>query len=643
IDQPLHRRFRSLRFSDQPEFAPFREQASFAGHLPGRVELLPLCTNAGEDDVPEREGLRDPLTEPAFVTEDSRLRQEAAGLAAKIDEMVGGGMGAAWQIEAIGADGRSMPRAARYGDFMLLVRTRTHLAIYERALAAAGIPFAAGSRGALLATLEVRDLVALLAFLVTPAADLQLAQALRSPLFACSDDDLLQLAACARATWWQRLQTLAGASRVSPHLRRAAHLLGDWQRAADRLPAHDLLDRIFHQGEVLARYRLAVAPAARASVVANLRALLLLALDLDGGRYPSLPRFIDELRQLRDADANDAPDEGAIEVGDVDDDADVEFDGGRVRILTIHGAKGLEALIVWLLGANAAARPADAWDVLIDWPPAAAGPRHYSFYGRQEERGAARQALFESEAAAARREELNLLYVAITRARQVFIASGIEALRDAGATPYRRLADAVHRLSGGLVHGDELSRLPRREALPDQTMKQRAVDVPPAAVLPAEIALPAIGERRSSPDAAERFGILLHALLERRTGGTETDAWWHALGFDDGDYRRVVPIAERLLRAPHLQRFFVAQHYRRAWNEIELTIGDGSVQRVDRLVEFDTEIWVVDYKSSGQHAARIDEYGQQVRAYCAAVGGTFPGRVIRGGLIFADASLLEVC
>ena len=618
-------------FLDVPAFAPFRAQSSFAGALPGRVELLPLCGNADSEEELLREGLRDPLTEPAFVLEDSRLRQEAAGLAAKIGEIVGSG-GCAWQIEEMGADGRRM-RSARYGDFMLLVRTRTHLAVYERALAAAGIPFAAGSRGGLLQALEVRDIVALLEFLVTPAADLKLAQVLRSPVFACGDDDLLQLAASTATGWWQRLLVLVERRSASLHLQRAARLLGEWLQAADRLPAHDLLDRIFHQGEVILRYRRTVPAAASAGVEANLRALLLLALDLDGGRYPSLPRFIDELhelRDLRDADANDAPDEGAIEVDDTQ-----LTDAGRVRILTIHGAKGLEAPIVWLLGANAAPRAQDAWDVLVDWPPEAPSPQHYSFYGRREERGAARQPLFDREAAAAQREELNLLYVAITRARQVFFASGIESSRDSSATAYGLLAGALKNLGETLSHGDEL--LPR-----DSTPVVPDIDRSPAS-LSIDVPLPSIGERRPPVDAAERFGILLHALLERRTGGTEADTWWRTLGFDDHDYHRVLPVAERLLCSPQLQRFFDPARYRRAWNEVELTTGDGRVLRIDRLVEFVSEVWVVDYKSSGQQTARLAEYRRQIADYCIAVAKVFPRHSVRGGLVFSDATLLEVC
>jgi ATP-dependent helicase/nuclease subunit A len=606
-------------FLDVPEFAPFREQTSFAGALPGRVELLPLSGKAEAEETPERTGLRDPLTEPDLEPEDFRLQQEAQSLAAKIKAMTG-----VWQIEEKGADGQLQQRLVRYGDIMLLVRTRTNLVCYERALSGAGIPFDAGSRGGLLAALEVRDIVALLEFLVTPLADLKLAQTLRSPLFACSDEELIQLAVRPESSWWQRLEALVGEGNASPRLARAAQLLGEWLQAADRLPVHDLLDRIFHQGEVIKRYRLAVPEATGASVEANLRALLLLTLDLDGGRFPSLPRCIDELRDLRDADVNDAPDEGVIEAQSVD--------AGRVRILTIHGAKGLEAPIVWLLGANTAPRPPEPWDVLVDWPPEAPSPQHFSFYGRKEDRGAKRQPLFEIEAQAATREELNLLYVAMTRARQVFLASGIETAKAGSETPYRRLEGALEKLGGGLAHGDgpPMSGLAPPDAM---TAVACAESVP----------LPPIGERRRAPDAGERFGILLHALLERHGGGNAPDGWWKDLGFDDGDYRRVLPVAERLLVAPVLRRFFDPAQHRRAWNEVDLTAGDGELKRIDRLVEFDDALWVLDYKSTGSDTLRLDDYRAQVLAYCRAVAGVFPARAVRGALIFADASLLEVC
>jgi ATP-dependent helicase/nuclease subunit A len=609
-------------FADEPAFQPFRTQSSLAHGLPGRVELLPLFSADEEaEEAPHSDKLRDPLHEPALEPIEQRRQREAGALARRL----GGMFGRTRIRERQGRD--EIERPLRYGDVLLLVRTRTQIAVYEQALAAAGIPFTAASRGGLLDSLEVRDVVALLTFLVTPAADLQLAHALKSPIFACSDEDLLQLAARPETGWHKRLQAVAEQGG-SARLRRAATLIDAWIEAAALLPAHDLLDRIYHQGEVLARYRLAVPEARRAAALANLEALLLLALDLDGGRYPSLPRFIDELKALRAAEGDDAPDEGELAA-----DEGVAADG-RVRILTIHGAKGLEAPLVWLLDANATPQADKAWDVLVDWQPDALAPCHFSFVGRKDERGTSRAPLFEAEAAAAEREELNLLYVAVTRARQLFFASGISNSRKGEAvTAYSRLQAALGRLGGdnASTHG---AVLPEGEIL----LTNAAISRPAAADLP----VPMVGERREPLDAAARFGILLHALLERRTESREEEGWWRGMGYTDGELARVRPVAERLLAAPALRRFLDPACYLRAWNEMEITDETGAVCRMDRLVEDAEAFWVLDYKSSGSDTARIDEYHVQVAGYCRAVATIFSSKPVRGALIFADASIVEV-
>jgi len=717
-------------FAGEELFQPFRQQLSAAGELPGRVELLPLFGDEDESgdegkkskkdaadvtaalqsgEAPEAAGeggavappcdsLRDPLREPAADKQDTRRQREAVRLAETLRAIVG-----RWQV--VERDGSRRP--ARYGDILLLARTRTQLAIYERELAAAGIPFVGAVRGGLLQTLEARDIAALLAFLVNPADDLALAQALASPLFACGDDELLALATRPEAGWWARLCRIASLPDAPPTLLRAAQLLADWREAAARLPAHDLLDRIYHQGQLRERYRQAL-PAARVERVdANLRALLLLALDLDGGRYPSLPRFIDELRALVEVADDEAPDEGVI---DAPLDAD---DGSRVRILTIHGAKGLEAPIVWLLDANGSTRPESGWQPLVEWLPEEAAPRHFSIRGNKELRGVAREPLFAAEAAAAAREELNLLYVAITRARQVFIASGIAGRRDSETTPYRRLQRALDKLAGDAqetvaAHGDLAAGWRSLAAVADEgedamlsaaapaptsalassstsasSAASPASSAPPSladatvspgtpgadsapastALMPAAaisdsvpagaaVTLPAtsrsVGVRRPSASAAERFGVLLHALIERRTGLPASDGWWRELGFADNEYRAVQPAAARLLAAPALRRFFDPDCYRRAWNELDLGAADGRLLRLDRLVEFADadgnpgELWVLDYKSSSAATARLPEYRQQVADYCALVAAVFPGRPVHGLLAFASGECVPV-
>src|SRR4029453_1587021 len=109
--------------------------------------------------------LRNPLEAPLIDVEDSRRKREAGLLVAKIQEIC-----ETWR----GADmeGKGF-RAAEFRDVMILVRRRTHLAIYERALRIAQIPFVTSRYGGLLDTLEARDIVALLEFLVSPFSDLK--------------------------------------------------------------------------------------------------------------------------------------------------------------------------------------------------------------------------------------------------------------------------------------------------------------------------------------------------------------------------------------------------------------------------------------------------------------------------------------
>ena len=104
----------------------------------------------------------------------------------------------------------------------------------------------------------------------------------------------------------------------------------------------------------------------------------------------------------------------------------------------------------------------------------------------------------------------------------------------------------------------------------------------------------------------------------------------------------MLPVAERLLALPAAQNFFDPARYRRAWNEVEVGDGLGGVLRIDRLVEREDGLYVLDYKSSASDTPRLAEYRLQVAAYCSALMGAFPGQKIRGALLFSDGMLLEV-
>jgi ATP-dependent helicase/nuclease subunit A len=97
--------------------------------------------------------------------------------------------------------------------------------------------------------------------------------------------------------------------------------------------------------------------------------------------------------------------------------------------------------------------------------------------------------------------------------------------------------------------------------------------------------------------------------------------------------------AQRLLISPQLERFFDAQHYRSACSEMPYVNAAGELKRIDRLVEYDDEVWVLDYKfGDSEDAAR---YQAQMQEYRIAMQSIYPHKTVRSALIFGDGRLLE--
>ena len=637
-------------FASHPDgFVDFDNHIAHHQNLPGYIAALPLVLmekekTAAEQGVGE---LRNPLLQARDEADSGAREGEAAQFAATVADIV-----AQWSV----LDKDSKLRRVCYGDIMVLVRKRTHLRTYEAALREKNIPFFTSRRGGLLDTLEAEDIQALLMFLIAPFADLQLAQVLRSPIFSCSDEDLMQLAALqieaqdeqekiAQSsevsdmshktiphfvkggaggiyTWWTRLNHLATITNLSPTLNRAHHLLKDWLSRADKLPVHDLLDHIYFSADVMHRYAAALPEAMRAAVQANLQALLEVALDVDGGRYPSLPGFLAELRDLRSAE-NESPDEA--KVGEV---------GNALRIYTVHEAKGLEAPIVWLLDANDTGNKKDGYGVLLDWPSNAVRPVHFSLYGALASHGKKRQYMFEAEEHYAKRENMNLLYVAITRAKQALLVSGNGKSEDSEQKKnvlswYDRVEQTISTAHNPLLAMANESVTP---------VKQPEAGINKALQRP----LPT-GERTGSVTQEQRRGTWLHALLQQLSeqGGMADRATLQAKhGIPAAEMDALWQQAHALLAQPGLQRFFDASHHRGACNEMPYVNAQGELKRIDRLVEFDTEVWVLDYKTSASHDPA--PYRAQMAEYRSAMQSVYAGKTVRCGLIFSDGTLSEM-
>ncbi|MET3105283.1 ATP-dependent helicase/nuclease subunit A [Oxalobacteraceae bacterium GrIS 1.18] len=572
----------------------------------GGVWRLPLVTvekeDSQEDQVPQTR-IRNPLTTAAVEVEDIRRLQEGRLIAQAL----------------LTLREQAVAEPLQWSEVMLLVRRRTHLSAYETALREAGIPFVSSRRGGLLNALEVSDVIALLKFLITPGDNQALAHVLKSPIFSASDEDLIYLAQQTGAIWWKRLIRAEAAQFV-----RAKSLLSDWMEAAHYLPVHDLLDRIFNQGELVQRYAQHAAFASRNQVIGNLSAFIELALNLDAGRYPSLPKFIDALNEFQASDEGDAPDESLV-----------ESSADALRILTIHSAKGLEARLVVMVDANHSEAVAETSGILYEWPlNEQTTLKHFSAFGRKDQRGAARSGLFAQEQQLAEQENWNLLYVALTRAKQWLIVSGVAKpkIGIAAGSWYERLQD-VPELSGA--------------ALPDEAVHTPASEFELCSFVAPNLALPLDESLSVIISDAQREGIALHSLLERLTAGAEwpislpdaaSIARWLSCQIDIAHTIREQAVA--ILENVALERFFDPARFHFARNEMEL-MTKNKLLRLDRVVVFEDEVWVLDFKRqmlANEQAA----YQQQLQEYCAGLQSIFGDYKICAGFILADGNLIEL-
>ena len=402
---PIMHLLNSIFQSDQfkntlPGFHP---HSTFLESTAGAVEMLPLVEPAENNDeaIIFRNSIITPLPQ-----EDDCYYREGQQIAEKIQYLL--------NEETIEHNGKR--QNISYKDIMILIRSRKHLSSYETALREADIPYISNNKGTLFECQEIQDLIALLEVLYTPYNNLSLATVLRSPIFNCSNEDLSHLSVITKSVeshcWFDVLVDENHQSHWSSALQHAAKCLKQWHQNIGILPIHDLLDSIYHQADIFSQYHTSVPSHFRNRVKSNLTQFLSLALDIDSGRYPSLGRFIAKLHSLMQNDAS--PDE----VAEGNDD-------GAVKILTIHASKGLEAPVVFLADAADKNREkSKSYSTLVDWPEEERKPTHFLLCPRKDKQVNLVSQLLQEQARKELVENANLLYVALTRARQFLFISG---------------------------------------------------------------------------------------------------------------------------------------------------------------------------------------------------------------------------
>jgi len=624
-----------------------------------RIRVLPSVTKDTATDVPLHEDddiitpdaghgdttWRDTLITPRLQARTSVKAVEAAQVAQAVAHVV--------RHEGVPAD-----------EVFVLSRTRATLAMVADSLDALGVPHVAPDNTPLIDTPEVRDLVAVVEALVSPRQNLALAHALKSPVFGVDDAGLMALAAHAKqsptaAPWWDALQAwVASGDAVPEPLARAARLLAAWRALAAQLPPHDLLTRIVTQGEVRERVLACVPPSQRAQALWHIDALLAHTLEMDAGRDATPYRWIRALRQQSPT-------------------LPARAQAGAVQLLTIHGAKGLEARVVFMLDTDPLPPKRNSYALLVDWPDNAPHPAGVAFVQAESAPPPSLAAPLEAERLAAQREELNALYVAITRAREqlVFSRNVPSRASSSGSMSWWQRLVASGAIDPADPHGEAMA-VPHASAASEAVAPERPV----LAILPAlqpkglpgsgiggaaggdasrEASLDAGPDAAPDSDAADTHSRLLgqavHRALEvltlqpasARSGDVVRLAVLSAMrgvGLPASHLGEVEARTRAILFAPDLQAWLDPAQLLWAGNEVALS-HEGQTLRLDRLVARQTEggreWWVIDYKLNAQPDALLP-YRQQLRRYVAAVSRLQPGEPVKAAFISGQGQWLPM-
>ncbi|MBW6505439.1 MAG: double-strand break repair helicase AddA [Rhodobacteraceae bacterium] len=607
---------------------------AYRADLPGRVDLWQVVP---KPDTEDRGDWRDPL--------DLRgARHEAVVLAGAIAGEIRRLIDAGTQVPDQHAVGGARP--VHEGDFLVLVQRRSALfAETIRACKAAGLAVAGADRLKLGAELAVRDVTALLAFLATPEDDLSLAAALKSPLFGWTEAQLYALAQPRSGYLWEAL-------RGDPAREATLAVLHDLRDVADYLRPYEVIERLLTRHGGRERLLARLGPEAEDGI----DELLSQAMAFEQSEVPSLTGFLGWLG-ADETDVKRAP--GAA--------------GRAIRVMTVHGAKGLESPIVIL--PDTAKRKVDRRNALLELPQGTAWKTAAD--ASPPEIAAAREAELERE----REERLRLLYVAMTRAEKWLIVCAAGEVGTGADSWYALVSDAMEKagaetvqlapdLAGPLgrvrrlAFGDWPAPVAPEAAAPaaDESLPPWARSVAsaapaaPGALSPSDLggakALP--GEAGLDDEAAKQRGRRLHLLLQHlpdwpEETWPEVAAGLFASGEDSANLAEIEPVlatAARVLQAPEMAAYLGAE----ALAEVEFTaplpeLGGARVHgAIDRLVITDDALRLLDFKSNAvvpQSPEAVPEgILRQMGAYAAALAQIYPGRAIEVAIFWTEAASL---
>jgi ATP-dependent helicase/nuclease subunit A len=642
--------FRSIHAVDIGN--PIHHALTDAG--PSQIDLWEL---AETDDRQDIEGWRAPFDGVAATSPEVKLSRR---IQAEIKTLVGSG---------VMTGSKNDRRPLRYGDMLVLVRRRGNAfdAVIQ-ALKHAGIPVAGADRLKLTEHIAIIDLMNLADALLLPQDDLALAVALKSPLFGLGDDDLFKIA-------WQRKGSLRAA------LAERASADG---RLRDALWRLEQCERRFVSETPFSFYAW--------------------LLGGDGGRARILRRLgheandaLDEFLELalnyeRKAPASLQGFMAWLRTADLEVKRDMEISRDEVRVMTVHGAKGLEASVVFLVDTTTS--PSDTQRLkLINLPQGNADPHAPGvvvWAGRKAEDPPAVVAARAAMIGDTEDEYRRLLYVAMTRAADRLIVGGCLPGNMKSVRPLSWYDLITKGLAGSALQLQEIEtamgrvkRYTRAEETAPSAAPAAAASPPAPLVLPSWLLTPAQPEispesllRPSDPADSERHpvrtaesltqraralqhGTLVHRLLqslpdiaaERRREAALAYLARNADGWTEEERQALAESTLALIADERFAPVFapgsraevsIVGRLERPGGRAALVSG-----QIDRLAVTDSEVLIVDFKTNHAPPGRPEEaprgYVRQLALYRAVLAKLYPQRLVRAALLWTEtAELMEI-
>ena len=614
----------------------------------GMVELWPLQLAAPKGEPPRWE-----VAEEDSGSGGNAQARLARALALRIRHML------AHETLPARMDGpdQTEGRRVRPEDILILVRRRNALTrLIIRELKQADVPVGGLDRIALTAQIGVQDVLALLDVLLLPQDDLALAALLKSPLVGLSEEDVFGLAQPREASLHAALMAHRGGEGS---LAAAADWLAGWAGRADQGTPHMLLAQLLGADGARRKLLARLGPDA----ADGLDELLNAALTFEARHPPSLQGFLHWLRA------------GGAEVK-----RDAESSAGLVRIMTVHGAKGLQAPIIILPDTTGRGRSDTGLQWLSDeagrplplWSPRAENPLPEAV-----------ERLRAAERARAQQEENRLLYVALTRAEDRLLVCGWSRNSAKPEEWYSHIAAGMARLGAAVNPFDSMGvegfsgemltlraaqeapprdeaarRASGRESLPAWAATPAPIEAlararAPSSLLDEETGPPAAAPHSPSDPLGQRFrrGRLIHALLQslpNLPGAARAAAAAGFLarpghGLDEAGQQAIAAEVMALLDDPDFAEAFGPSSLAEAPVAGRIA-GQLLVGQVDRLCVSDTRVLVIDYKTNRPPPGAAGDvsagYLRQMAAYRALLRLAFPGRVVQCALLWTYSARL---